>query len=521
VPRAEQTYDYLAALAASKLITRYPAHLFHDNGSRTHQTEEDITFSRAQIADLIREAITNADAEGEDKISGKQSAALGALVARYQPELQKLGVAQTRIDALMKGRKRFEIAYSGQSRASLISGSARNPSGVGGGGNGIVTSRDAQDPFSEPRGGQRTRSGFDSRNNIFGHVGDNLRFFAQVDSGTDSRRGAKDGGFQINEAYFDLDANKKIRGLNLRVGRDTPWWGPGHFGTLLLSDLSGPLNTIQSTFKRGSYQLDGLYAPLSRGPLGGQRSLYGHNLQLKIGPQTRIGFAETLLLPRNSLDPLSFVAAFSPIPLFAIERARGRNTAADNGNSLVQAYVETSIARGLRTWGEVLVDDIGVNQNNLVRNRIGALVGFHAFTPDDPARLGFFAEYANLNGRTYLGLQSLSDGDYYNRNAPLGYPVAPPQGIGAGGAESLRFEGYWRALPKLRIGAGVEFADLGAEQNNSSRQQIYRFRAAYDLSRTITLIARARRVSTDRPNFTPGAAPLTRNLLQFEVARAF
>ncbi len=42
VPRADRTYEHLAALAASRLITRYPPHVFHDDGTRRHRTEEDL-----------------------------------------------------------------------------------------------------------------------------------------------------------------------------------------------------------------------------------------------------------------------------------------------------------------------------------------------------------------------------------------------------------------------------------------------------------------------------------------------
>jgi hypothetical protein len=290
---------------------------------------------------------------------------------------------------------------------------------------------------------------------------------------------------------------------------------------LLLSDAAGPLNLLHASFKRGSYELQGFYAPLDRGPLGGRRSLYGHNLHVQIGPQVRVGVAETLLLPQDRLDPVAFVNAFLPIPLFAVERARNRNLAAENGNSLVQFYIESSLARGVRTWAEFLMDDVGVNQNNLVRNRFGTQLGMHFFTPRDPAKLGLFAEYANLQGRTYLGLRALNDADYYYRGTPLGYPVASPANQPLGGAESLRLEAYWRPTRKLRLGGGVEFADLASEQTNRSRQQVYRIRAAYDLTRNLSIIGRLQRVSTSQANFVLGAPAVRQYLYQLEIAHSF
>jgi hypothetical protein len=551
VPRADESYDYLAALAAAKLLPRqYSAHLFHDDGARSHRTEEDLTLSRAQIAQLTLGAL-RASVAREEGPSAKEEAALRALAREFRRELQVLGATPIELQVLgglpvenptpndpqivvvdpetgatipsdsttasaatggeRSGRRGFFFGVSGQQRASIVGGSARN------GGN---------EPFSERQGTRRTRSGFDTRTNIFGQAGDNLRFFVQAHGGSDPRRGATGndgGGFQLREAYIDYNANKLLRGLNVKLGRDEIWWGPGHFGTLLLSDTPGPLNLLQTSFKRGSYELQGLYAPLDRGPGGGRRSLYGHNLSVRVGSQTRIGIAETLLLPRDRVDPIAFVGAYSPIPLFTLERLRKRNTSAENGNILVEAYLETSLARGVRAWGEFLLDDIGSNSNNLTRNRLGALLGAHLFNPRDPGKLGVFAEYATLSGRTYLALRSPSDSDYFYRGDPLGYPVAPVPGAGAGvangGAESLRLEAYWRPTDRLRLGGGVEFADLNGEDAFRSRQQVLRLRASYDIGRSFTIVGRLQRVSTDNFGFAPGTRK--QNLVQLEIVRSY
>jgi len=501
VPRTDRTYEYLASLAADGLITRYPAHVFHDEGTRRHRTAEDITFTRAQIADLIREAMTNA---GDEELGGKKRAVLSFLAQEYSRDLQKLGVPAADVAALTDVDG-LTVGISGQTRATLAGGTTNN----------VVL------PFSERQGGVRTRSGFDSRTNIFGQFSNNLSFFGTIDAGSDTGRNTNDRRFALRKGLITYNASRLLRGLTIEAGRDEPWFGPGHFGTLLLSDVAGPLNMVRSTLKRGSYRQEGLYAPLGSGPTGASRSLYAHNLQVQIGSQTRIGLAETVLLPRDEFDPLMFTAALTGFPLMLTERVRNRDTAADNGNILVEGYIENSVARGVKLYGELLIDDIGVSESNLVRNRLGTLLGAHLYSPRDPAKLGLYAEYANLQGRTYLGLLGINNGDYYYRNRPLGYSVAPLQGAGAGGAESLRFETYWSPTRRLRLNGGLEFADLGTEQANLSRQQTLRLRAAYDLTRTITLVARAHRVTTSRPNFVIGEPRSQQSLFQLEVARAF
>lgn len=515
VPNADSDYLYLAGLAAQGLITSQPAHVFNDEGARRHRTAEDYTFTRAQIAGFVREALASPKAENP---SSKSRVALGALVQEYGKDLQKLGVSDETI-ANFSQSKGFEFGISGQQRATLT------------GGDDVAGFRF---PFSEAQGGDRTRSGLDTRTNLWARSG-KFNFLGSVDSGTDPIRGVNSRSFFVRRALLSYDANKLLRGLTVDVGRDEVWMGPGHFGTLGLSDSAGPLNQIHTTFKRGSYAIESLYSPLGKGPGGGDRSLYTKNIYLNIGAQSRIGFVENILSPNDTLKPELFVSTFSPVPLFFADRLK---KGGEKTNYNVSPYIESSIARGVRAYGEFLVDDIGVNDKNTVQNRFGTLLGAHLFTPKDPTKFGIYGEYARLNGGTYLDIVSGNpDYNFYYRGAPLGYPVAPPfnnlgAGKGIGGAESLRVEGYWRALPKLRFYSGIEFADLNPEVFltpptvpapgfSLSRQQIARFRVSYDLSRRLTLTARAMRVNTSRPNFILGEPRTQQNLFSLEVAHAF
>lgn len=501
VPRADHTYEYLASLAATGLITRYPASVFVDDGVRRHRTEGDVTFTRAQIADLIREALRSPRLSDP---TSKMRATLGILLEDYAKELRQLGVNTATYPALAP-HKRIELGTSGQQRVSLVGGTTT----------GVI------DPFSERQGGQREKSGYDTRNNYFARSGDKWRFFATTESGSDTRKNADDSGIKLRRAVLSYRADRYVRGLTVDVGRDELWWGPGHFGSLLLSDASGPHNLVHTTLRRGSYQLEGLYARLHRGPTSNSRSLYGHHLSAQVTPQIRLGIAEAVLLPQDSLDPLLFATAFLPFPSFTAERIRHRGTDPNNGNDFVMPYVEASVARGLQGYFELLFDDLSVNNSNLVRSRVGNLLGLHAFTPRDPAKLGGYLEYANMQGRTYLALNNLTDSDYFDRGAPLGYPVAPTQTTLNGGASTLRFDTYWRPQRRWMLGLGVEIADINSEDPVFARQQVVRLRASYELARNWTLTGRARRVQTSQPNFVLNEPAVKQNLFQLELSRAF
>ncbi len=517
VPRTERTYELLAALAASGVITRYPASLFSDEGVRFHRTAEDLTFTRAQIADLVREAL---ESQSADDFSGRDRLILGELSRDFTPELRQLGVAAPTLTAFAP-RQKFQIGVSGQQRLSFIGGDKDNF---------LV-------PFSERQGGGRTRSGLDTRTNIFGRAGSRATFFATLDAGSkpgNRRNGlgnVDDDKFRVRRALVSYDASTvtpRLRGLTLEAGRNEVWLGPGHFGTLLLGDTAGPLNQVGYRFQRGALSARGLYAPLDNGPGGtGVRSLYVKDLRYQFGPQTAIGFSESVFAPRQRLDAALLATVFSPIPLFITQR-RGKSDSSETSNLLQSFYAEAGIARGLRAYGELLVDDIGVNNENLALNRIGTLLGAHLFTPRDPAKLGLYAEFARLQGRTYLRFGNFDpDYDYYYRSRPLGYPVAPTQipGLanmpGLGGAESLRLEAYYQPRPRLRLTGGFELADLNSERLDLSRQQTLRFSAAYSFSQALSLNVRAQHISTSQPNFIAGEAQLKQNLFQLELSRAF
>ncbi|HEX8552429.1 MAG TPA: capsule assembly Wzi family protein [Abditibacteriaceae bacterium] len=511
VPKADPTYNYLASLAADKLILSQPAWVFHDDGTRRHRTDEDIRFTRAEIAGFVREALSNPKIEGAKT---RNRVALSELISRYRTDLEKLGTSAEQLNAFGP-RKGFEIGFSGQSRASVVGGDTNN----------------YREAFSERNGSRRSRSGFDSRNNIFGRIGDRLRFDAQIDSGSDRRRGGGDKDFEIRRLVASYDAGNILRGLSVDLGRQEFWWGPGQFGTLLLSDNAGPLNSLRTVFKRGSYSVESLYSPLGTGPAGSGRSLYGQNLQVKLGNQTRIGIAATVLSPGRQLDPVLFASTFSPVPLVLAQRGAREETGADQTNLLTAAYFETGIARGLSGYGELLIDDLSFTNASPTRQRIGTLVGARLFKPGDPGKLGITAEYAQLEGRTYLRYRDpgalTQDYDYYYRGNSLGYPVSATPGLtpvgqtaGLGGASSLRSDAYWRPTRKLHLGAGLELADINSELAVLSRQQIYRFRAAYNVRHNYTVVARAQRISTTNPNFLIGPAS-RQSLYQLELVRTF
>ncbi len=508
VPKAEATYELLASLAARGLIKSQPARVFQDDGARRHSVSEDINFSRAQVAGFIAEALSNFDGE-----KGRNSAALSILVKQYRRDLQDLNVPAETLDAFNKDG--FQLGVSGYTRLTAVGGD---------------TGDNSRDPNDGRWGQTRRKSGLDTRTNVFGTITPKLSFYASVDAGTAVRNGEPFGQIASNsfrKAYVDYDANSLLRGLTLRVGRQELWWGPGHYGTGVISDASGGLDSLTTSFKRGSYELRGVYANLGKG-LTGDRSFYGQDFNVRVGKDAKFGFNTTVILPGRAFSSSDFLAAFSPYPLYNVRKDR----VTSNSNAVVSAYGEVSVARGARVYGEVILDDLGLNQKNAIANRAGSIVGGHYNDPTDPARLGVDFEYARFAALSYLyrggqGAAFAQDYSYYYRGAPLGYAIAPVAPSLYGGAENLRFDGYIRVLPKLTLFGGLQYADLNSQDQDVpgpqgfQRQRVVRAAATYDLSSKFSLTARYLRTSTDQPDFTKPGPTLKNSIVSLAIGRSF
>lgn len=510
VPRAGGTYELLAALAASGLIQSQPASVFQDDGVRRHNPSEDMIFTGGQIAGFIREAISNYGTQG----SGRDRAALSILTKSFHRDLIKLGETETTL-APFTTDPGVSVGVSGLTRLTLA------------GGDNEAASRD---PFSERYGQRRSKTGYDTRTNVFGQLTPRLNFYGSVDYGNDRRNGPDNvNNLQVRNAYLTYNAGNILRGLTVNIGRKEFWWGPGQFGTSVLSDTSGGLNSFNTIFERGSYRVEGMYAYLGRGPVGGMRSLYGQNFSVKLGNSVRVGSITTILSPKDKFDPKLFFGAMTPISLYVLDR---QGSLQDKTNAVVNGYVEAGVARGARVYGEIALDDLSVSGKNLIEDRQGAIVGANFFNPLNPTKAGAKVEYARFNSLSYLAfLGPNRDPDYYyfNRGAPLGYPITPVAPTSFGGANSLRFEGYVMPTKRLHLNGGLEFSDINSEDQNPApsggrgftRQRVYRFSAAYDLSQNFTLTARAQRIETDQPNFIKNEPGIKEKFFSLEIGRSF
>ena len=513
VPKTDATYELLASLATSGLIKSQPPRVFQDDGARRHRVAEDITFSRAQVAGFITEAVSNFDGE-----KGRNSAALSILVKQYRGDLQDLNVPTETLDAF--GKDGFQLGISSWTRLTAVGGDTGN---------------DARDANDERFGAFRRKSGLDTRTNLFGTITPKLSFYASFDAGNDIRNGEPFGqtaSSSFRKAYVDYDAGSLLRGLNIRLGRQEYWMGPGQFGTGILSDAAGGLDSLSTSFRRGSYELRGIYARLGRGPAGSPRSLYVQDANVRIGKNAKIGLNTAVLSPNDNFNVANFLTAFSPLPLYVIRRDKtSANDANANSNAIVSAYGELGVAQGVRVYGEAIFDDLGVNSKNPIENRAGSIFGIKLNDPKDPAKRGLSFEYARFSSvaYTYFANRANFDDDYsyYYRGAPLGYSIAPLSPTIYGGAENLRADAYYRVLPKLTLFGSAQFADLNAQDQNVpgtagfQRQRVLRAAAIYDLNRRFTLTARYQRVETDQPNFQKNGPTRKDSVFSIELGRSF
>jgi len=570
VPKADKSYELLTYLATEGYVTSVSASVFRDEGARRQDNDTTITFSAAQLAGFVKEALENTSTRPPGE---RTKAALSQLVNEYKSDLIALGVSESELSPFVAHG--FTFGYSEQASLSLDktkdgSETFQAPNGTVAANGNANTSPTGNSifraPFEDRFGALRDRSGFDSRTDIFGQVTKNLEYYAKIDAGSDAETagpnitrttstgtpaavsgtntaafdGENPGTFTVRDLYASLKVQGSAHGLTINVGRQEYWWGVGHFGTTLLSDAAGGLDSVSSDFKRGATDTQGLYADLGRGGTGIRASLYGQNTTYHFGNSSKIGLSTVTIAPGDQVDPVLTAGAFLPIvSLYEVDKldpsAKNRND-----QTTIMGYAETGVAHGMSTYGEILLKDLAITNNDNIENRDGGLIGAHLFTPRDPSALGAYFEYYHVSSFTYLGHTAINPfdaGQSFLGGAPLGYGITPfYTGSSSaypfeGGADSLQASAYYKATRKLRLSAGAQFADINSEDQQTGaesgvgfmRQRVYQVGASYDLARNLILSGRLMHIATDQPYFVYGSPSPTesQDLVSVQITRAF
>jgi hypothetical protein len=271
----------------------------------------------------------------------------------------------------------------------------------------------------------------------------------------------------VEEAYAEFLLGK----VRVLAGRTWLRWGPGREGTLALSDAAPALDMARAElglFRK--LRVQWFVSLLDPGP---ETYLAGHRVEWSPAPRLSAGFTEMARFDGTSQAPLYLM----PLVPYSFWEKRPKSRALLAGdttglaltknNVLWSADVSWVARRGLRFWGELMVDDISFSRD-YKPDMVGYQAGIEARRaigggdPDaEPDGGGGRAvsgalEYTRVNNFTY----SAWHGHHFESESfPIGFVLGPDVAslVGEaayehGRAWEFRFRAEWRKKGEGRLG---------------------------------------------------------------------
>lgn len=179
----------------------------------------------------------------------------------------------------------------------------------------------------------------------------------RISSNTQTWRGGK---FSSGWSYFRIGK----AWLNLTAGRLQHWWGPGRYGTLLLSNNAGTFDQIDLRINCNPLEFESFFGVLNTDL---QRYLSGHRLTINLPWNFSVGLSEMVLYQANQVDPVYM----NPLLPFYATQWNQR----DDDNVLWAGDIRWRSGKGVICYGELLLDDVQYEQDPPAPQKMGFLLG--------------------------------------------------------------------------------------------------------------------------------------------------
>jgi hypothetical protein len=263
----------------------------------------------------------------------------------------------------------------------------------------------------------------------------------------------------LGESYLEARAGR----VRFLAGHTWLRWGPGHDGTLALSDAAPALDMVRAEVTAfRAWRLQWFVSILDPGP---QAYLAGHRLEWSPSGRLTAGFTELARFDGTSQAPLYAM----PLVPYSFWEKRPKTSAAGaipgdstgvalaKNNVLWSADLAWTPRAGWRAWGEFMVDDISFS-NDYKPDMIGYQGGIEHRCAVRGGRdaLGGTIEYNRVNNFTY----SAFHGHHFeNEGFPLGFVLGPDVAAIAGeityergAAWEFALRGEWRKKGEGQVG---------------------------------------------------------------------
>jgi hypothetical protein len=205
------------------------------------------------------------------------------------------------------------------------------------------------------RRGSNYRAGFASRASLF----DTFAFYLHPEYA-----GAWEGGNDVDliEGYGKVGVGP----FELEAGRDSLWWGPGHHGSILMSNNARPFDMLKITNPQpillpwifrvlGPIRAEWFLARLEADRKYPHANLSGIRLNIKPHPQVELGASRVVMFGGHGQPKQDFFDYFKPF-LAVSEQAENNQLAGFDGSLLIP-LPKNGLLRSIRLYADAAGED--------------------------------------------------------------------------------------------------------------------------------------------------------------------
>jgi len=250
--------------------------------------------------------------------------------------------------------------------------------------------------------------------------------FNQYDYNDPAYKGYKWRGISgyTEQAYLSYQTNR----LHVKFGRDFIKWGPGESGTMVMSDVTRPLDHLYAAVNLGPFKFSYFASELDQYPgkkvdnawVPVRRYLAGHRLDMRLwGGRIQAGVSEIMLYGGDSEN--FNIVYINPIIFY---HGAHKNRASRLGNVLPTIDLLIYPKHNWQVYSSLLIDDIQIENSvpdDMEPDEIGFIVGSNLSDPFHIHGMNVNVEYVRVANRTYKTPDPLET--FVHRGQPLGHPM--------------------------------------------------------------------------------------------------
>jgi len=260
----------------------------------------------------------------------------------------------------------------------------------------------------------------------------------------------------------------KLPYMQLMLGKDWNYWGPGANGALGLSDNATSFDQIKLQSRVWRLKFTWLLGSLRTFPRiinadgkTNPKSMVAHRLEIDVAKWLDVGLYEMVVFGNRRFE----LAYINPINFYR----SAEHFVGDDDNASMGVDVEFLLIPNVKLYGELYVDDLSTSKSgNYFGNKTGLLVGGLWVDAFQLPNLNVRVEYART--RPYLYTHRNAINTYTHFNTGLGHKIGP-------NAELFTASLKYQFSRRLQIAASFERFRHGAnlvEQNINNGGDITR-----------------------------------------------